>query len=221
MNTAMYGTHRPHSAACCIHVHPYSHPTGFRVQAQFSHHDGTGAAQTAAAADAGTALTISVSSPMHLTCTHAALDSSLRALAWWRNAAASSDSAALHRHAAAADNAVVLTEVHNAVGEPLKMWMDFGDRTHVAELSKGVQRLMQPLVRPVPRVLNAASAEEVHRPTMLLSITIDDFHHVVQPPNCLNCGVMPACMVIHRCQFCQQISAGGPGGRACGFVMDV
>lgn len=196
MSSTVYRIHRPQTVACYIHLHLYPYPTGVPVpvQAQFSHDGGTSAAQTAATADTGTSLTISVNSPMHLTCTHAALDSSLRALAWWRNAAASSDSGALHRHAAAADNAVVLTEVHNAVGEPLKMWMDFGDRTHVAELSKGVQRLMQPLVRPVPRVLNAAPAEEVHRPTMLLSITLDDFHHAVQPLNCLWCN---ACL--HVC----------------------
>lgn len=169
-----------HSSCCqnkCTHS---GHP--LCMQAQLSHDGGSGAAQTAANADSGTSLTMSVNSTMHMTCTHAALDSSLRALAWWRNAAASSDSGALHRHAAAADNAVVLTEVHNAVGEPLKMWMDFGDRTQVAEMAKGVQRLMQPLVRPVPRVVDAASVEEAHRPTMLLSITLDDFHHVVRPP---------------------------------------
>eukprot|EP00892_Ulva_mutabilis_P007576 jgi/Ulvmu1/5190/UM021_0207.1 len=146
------------------------------LQAQVSHEGGS--PHAAPSADAGTSLSVSVNSAMHLTCTYAALDSILRALAWWRNAAAGSDRGALHRHAAAADNAVVLTEVHNAVGEPLKMWMDFGDRTSVADLAKGVQRLMQPLVRPVPRVLDAASVEETHRPTMLISITLDSFDHV-------------------------------------------
>lgn len=149
------------------------------LQVQFSHDSGT-PPHIEFGGESGTSITMSISSQLHLTCSHAALDSILRALAWWRNAATSSDSGSLHRHAAAADNAVVLTEVHNAVGEPLKMWMDFGDRTHVAELAKGVQRLMQPLVRPVPRVLSMAATDEAHRPTMLLSVTLDSFHHLVR-----------------------------------------
>lgn len=124
-------------------------------------------------ADAGTFFTISVDKPLHVTLTHSAMDSSLRALAWWRNAAAGDDSGVLYRHAAAADNAVVLTKVHNAVGERLSMWMDFGDRSDVGDLGLGVRDLLQPLVRPVPRPQPDLGAEESHKPTMILCVTLE------------------------------------------------
>lgn len=135
-------------------------------------------------ADVGTFFTISVDNPLHVTLTHAALDSTCRALAWWRNVAAGDDSSVLYRHAAAADNAVVLTRVHNAVGERLEMWMDFGDRSIVGHLQEGVRDLLQPLVRPVPRPRLLSGAEESHKPSMVLCVTLE--HLVLVRSSTLN-----------------------------------
>jgi hypothetical protein len=107
---------------------------------------------------------------VHATLSYTAVDSMLRALAWWRNAyGRSSDHSALYRHAADADAAMVLTQVHNMTEETLQMWMDLGDKTTVTDLPAGVQQLMQPLVRPVPRP------------------TADGLHHPSQPPAMLLC----------------------------------
>ena len=107
--------------------------------------------------------------------THSALASLLAALAWWRTTVpATGNHAALYRHAAAADAAVVLTEVHNCTGEALQMWMDFGDATKVAEVARGAQRLMQPLVRPVARGDAAAAAGRARLPAMLLAVTLGE-----------------------------------------------
>lgn len=131
-----------------------------------------------AEADAGTFFTVSVDKPLHVTLTHSAMDSSLRALAWWRNVAAGDDSGVLYRHAAAADNAVVLTKIHNAVGERLSMWMDFGDRSDVGHLQVGMMDLLQPLVRPVPRPRPDSATEESHKPTMILCVTLENLQLV-------------------------------------------
>jgi hypothetical protein len=102
------------------------------------------------------------------------MDSLLRALAWWRNAVSStSDHSALYRHAAAADAARVLTEVHNSTGEALQMWMDLGNSTTVADVAEGMQRLTQPLVRPVPRPAGER-ASAPRRPSMILCVTLSD-----------------------------------------------
>jgi hypothetical protein len=129
--------------------------------------------RTVEGAEPGTLLAATAQAPLRCTLSHAAADSSLRALAWWRNATApGADRGALYRHAAAADNAAVLTEVQNATGEPLRMWMDLGGRTETVEVQPGSQRLMEPLVRPVERPGSAAQSGASRPPAMLMSITL-------------------------------------------------
>ena len=143
-----------------------------RMQAKYQNNP---AAHPIAGVEPGMAVTVETQQGVHATLSHAAMDSILRALAWWRNAyAASSDHSALYRHAAAADAAVVLTEVHNVTGEPLQMWMDMGDKTTVADIPQGTQRLMQPLVRPVARPTAAAPHGPPRLPAMLLCVTLRD-----------------------------------------------
>jgi hypothetical protein len=143
--------------APCVQVKYQSNPHSLSV-------DGT---------EPGTTLTITSHEAVHATLSHAAVDSLLRALAWWRNAASTSyDQSALYRHAAAADAAVVLTEVHNTTGELLQMWMDLGDKTRVTEVATGVQSLMQPLVRPVPRSAGTAKLVRLRLPAMVLCVTL-------------------------------------------------
>lgn len=128
-------------------------------------------AQAVDGVEPGTMVLLASSDVVNVTLTYATTDSLLRALAWWRNAtSASADHSALYRHAAAADAALVLTEVHNKTGEPLQMWMDLGTRTTVADVTAGTQRVTQPLVRPTPRTQGAAVAP--HPPAMLLCLTL-------------------------------------------------
>lgn len=141
-----------------------------RVQVRYLHSPHQ---RVVAGFEPGTMLAATAQAPLRVTLSHAALDSNLRALAWWRNATApGADVGALYRHAAAADNAAVLTDVHNATGEPLRMWMDLGGRTKTVPIEPGSQRLMEPLVRPVERPGSAAAAGSRRPPAMLLSVTL-------------------------------------------------
>jgi hypothetical protein len=142
--------------------------------------------------DAGHTLHIGTPQGMHATLSYTAVDSMLRALEWWRNAySGSSDNSALYRHAAAADAAKVLTQVHNMTEETLQMWMDLGDKTTVADLPAGVQRLMQPLVRPVPRPTAADLHHPSQPPAILLCITLQTLSLQVLPP----CLKLQPCLI--------------------------
>ena len=150
----------------------------------------------------GTMVLLASDSCVQVTLTYATTDSLLRALAWWRNAtSATADHSALYRHAAAADAALVLTEVHNETGEPLQMWMDLGNQTRVADVATGQQRVMQPLVRATPRAQGASAAP--HPPAMLLCVTLQALQLQVctatacaqHRPSCLLCHIVPVCLL--------------------------
>ncbi len=172
---------------------------------QVKYHSNT-LAQPVDGIEPGTAVTVTASDPIHMTLTFSTVDSLLRALAWWRDAASdTADHSMLYRHAAAADAAMVLTEVHNQTGEPLQMWMDLGNSTTVADLAAGTQRLMQPLVRPVPRPLG--SALTTHPPAMIFCIMLTDLQlqvrlRLLSPFRSLNALEHCECLcavLIHDC----------------------
>lgn len=117
--------------------------------------------------DPGTTLQITSREPVVLTIAHAPLASMSKALSWYsRMDGQGGDS--LMRNAAAADLSVVQTEVHNATGVKLQMWMDFGSRRDAPELPPGMTRLVQPLVQPVLR----GNADPTRQPALLLSVRL-------------------------------------------------
>ena len=116
----------------------------------------------------GVSLNVQSIDAVRLTLAAAALDSLLSAHVCWRHLY-TADGTLVHRQAFAADHAVVQTEIENATGLPMQLWMDHGETQKIEDVPCGVVHVVQPLAQAVTR---NQSRNSRFAPGILLSICI-------------------------------------------------